>query len=174
MIEGLLPPKTKWCIAGGFAACPALASDIDLWVYGVRTHELQVRRAEILLHIAGSDFNVSTEGGDNVKSEEYEEEDFGISILKVGRIGIGRGNGNTPVHIMVTDAKTPLELLHHFDISTHAVAIDRYGSVIKHPKWTKVTATPVALREHSTTEDRLTKIIARYKPFDETESEIPF
>ncbi len=34
-IPDLLPESLRgqWCIAGGYAACPALASDIDVWVY---------------------------------------------------------------------------------------------------------------------------------------------
>lgn len=169
---GLLPEGTKWCIAGGYAACPALASDIDVWVYGVPRDNLQVHRAELLLHLAKRDFHVATEAGDNLQNEEYET-DGQVSILKVARIGIGRGNGNMPVHVMVTDARTVHDVLGHFDVSTHAVAIDYNGSVIKHKRWTPPQDPPVALMNHTTTYDRVERITERFRPTNQPQ-ETPF
>lgn len=156
--ENLLPKGTKWCIAGGYAACPALACDIDVWVYGVRSAEdsLQIRRAEILLHIAKAGFRVVTETGDNVANDGYEDKD--ISILKVGRVDQKDG---LPIHVMVTDATTPERLLESFDISTHAVAVGP-GFVVKAAGWTPPHVPPVAFGQHATTTERMVRIATRF------------
>lgn len=171
--HNLFPEGTKYCVAGGYAACPALANDIDVWVYGVAADDLQIARAELLLHIVKQDFHVSTEGGDNIVSEEYESENQRCSILKVAAVGIGRGNGNMPLHIMVTDAKTPVQILQNFDVSTHAVALTP-GGVVKHPKWTPPHVPPVALLDHKTTPARMERIARRFGHLPAEETDIPF
>ncbi len=153
----MLPADVEWCIAGGYAACPALAGDIDVWVYGVDTSNLQIRRGEVLLHLARKRYNVTTESGDNMVDEEYETKQ--CSVLKVGRID---RNEKPTIQIMVTDAPTPNELLANFDVSTHAVAVDMDGTVYRHDGWTPPQVPPVALLNHSTTPRRMERIAARF------------
>lgn len=162
--ENLLPKGVQWCIAGGYAACPALASDIDVWVLNVPTHDLQVRRAEILLHLAKQRFNVKTETGDNTPGDGYE--DKAIGILKVGRVTPPTG---LAIQVMVTDADVA-RLLESFDVSTHAVAVGP-GFVTTHPQWTPPHVPPVAFSQHATTAERLARIAER---FGHKVEEIPF
>jgi hypothetical protein len=67
-----------------------------------------------------------------------------------------------PIHVMVTTALTPIQLLCSFDISTHQVAVDERGREIFGPNWTNVMEAPVQLKGTPSTPARLEKITARY------------
>lgn len=157
--KGILPSDLMEYafIAGGYAACPPLASDIDLWVYVQREADtLSAVKARIL---------------DWLDSEmwPYEAEESAIRAigetngytLTASKVAIVRSpHWSHPVHIMVTSA-TPQDLLETFDISTHQVAIV-FGNVIKGSQWTPVTEPPRMLRNTPTTPERMEKIAARY------------
>lgn len=150
----LIPKGLRWCVAGGYAACPALARDVDVWVYGIKGDVLESRRDEIAGHIrtTGYTFLVSDE---TRQAPTYEHDT--VTILKVGTV-----EEVTPIHIMVTDAMTPMMILEGFDVSTHAVAIMPDGIVVTHPRWTAPHLPPREIRINEKTPDRMARIAARF------------
>lgn len=149
-------------IAGGYAACPELATDIDVWVM-VDPTKLYEERRRILTHLVDHGF-IPCAGTDAPVKEEFTGdrlgyEDITANILKVAEVW--RGN-QKPIHIMVTDAPA-LMLLLNFDISTHAIAFTDNGT-IRAPEWTPLHMEPIIVKNHMTrkTQDRFNKINARY------------
>lgn len=149
-------------IAGGYAACPSRAQDIDLWVMD-STGRLEDNRSRILAHLLAAGYDVTEENtreGFRVNGFGYDE--MNLRILKVGYV---RRPDALPIHIMVTDAPLVAVLL-HFDVSTHQCAIaptrDGVGDVVRGPQWTDLTEEPVQLRETSATNTRMEKIRTRY------------
>lgn len=154
----------KWCIAGGFAACPALASDIDVWVFLTPIERYQDDHDRVRdnmlwnLRVQHIDYerqenNLSTQAG-------IELYDLGNGILnwKVAKLADGR-------HIMLTNATDEQHLLDNFDVSTHQVALTSDGELIKGSGFTPITEPPVALRNGVMTESRMRKIERRYRQF---------
>lgn len=163
-VKDLLPPGLlpiylypRAFIAGGYAACPAKASDIDVWVMSKRLAET---RDEILDHLDANQvgYDLSQAGTrTETASEAYDE--LPMVVVKVGHVTV---RGYLPVHIMVTDAPDAQCLLSGFDISTHQVAILANGSMLMGQEWTSLAVLPIQLRETSSTTDRMAKITARY------------
>lgn len=168
MLKNLIPDHLLWCIAGGWAACPALASDMDVWVYSVAHTDLLDVRREIIKHLAVEGFEFETLD-DKVKIGDYPDE---LQTKKVAWVTIG----TTEIHLMVTTAWSPRELVNSFDISTHMVAIDQDGRVIRGEDWTPVSVPPRIVNYYPATQARLEKISARFGHEGETvdEDEIPF
>lgn len=149
-------------IAGGYAACPQRASDIDLWVTDI-TDRLEQSREMILAHLGAAGYHVTpetTREGFRVNGHGYDEMD--CRILKVGYV---TRDGALPIHVMVTDAPVMAVLL-NFDISTHQTALVQAGEghvySIKGPRWTPLTVYPVVLKPTTSTPGRLEKIATRY------------
>lgn len=155
---GLIPESYKWCVAGGFAACPALARDIDVWVYGIAPEQVETTQQQLQHQIAtgpcGHGFASSDE---RLSSSSYSQE-F-IQILKVGDV---HWNGNRKHHVIVTDANSPESILDGFDLSTHAVAIMPDGKVVTHPLWTAPHVLPQVMRSDANTPARLVRVAARF------------
>lgn len=155
------PLKRAGFIAGGYAAHPDLATDIDVWVQ-VKPGELHSERRRILTHLSAQHFDLFCEKVDTEESfvgDMLGYEDITANILKVAVIQ--RGN-QRPIHIMVTDAP-PLMLILNFDISTHQIALTDSG-VMRGPEWTDTDEEPVIIKNHTTlkTQERFAKISARY------------
>lgn len=157
-------------IAGGYAACPSLANDIDVWVplgfIGRTTVEhddealaMSTARADILAHLEGEFFPYKAEEN-YVTSEGSTDDGYPIAVQKVARIE----SVHLPqsIHIMVS-AGTIDDILGFFDISTHQVALTRSGCV-KGPAWTPVTEMPRIIpgARSVQTPQRLLKIASRY------------
>lgn len=153
--KGLLPPDLMDCafIAGGYAACPPLANDIDLWIYCKSEDQIPDIRDRVL---------------DWLDTQMFEFEPQASAVAPVRyeanfthKAAIVRSKHLThPIHILLTHL-TPEQLLETFDISTHQVAIV-FGNVIKGKGWTPVTVPPVELRNTVTTLARMLKLAARY------------
>ena len=169
----LLPEtfRSSWCIAGGYAACPALAKDIDLWVYD--RHDLAEARQTILDHLKAQLDAVQRyyQRPFAFEPEEATEQHQGderycnlfINISKVAVIyGRSVNREVKPVHIMVTDAPGPGELISAFDVSTHAVAIDHNNRVFKHGTYTHPGQAPALIRCNAKTQGRYEKICDRF------------
>lgn len=142
-------------IAGGYAACPALASDLDLWIFvdsgsGVR---LPQAREMVLAHIRDDQRCCVDE-----QSEETQTQYKGVNvnILKVGNVRYG-----ISIHVMVVDAPVNA-VLEGFDISTHQIALLPTGEVHRGSNWTPVMEAPVVLIDTERTPARLAKIQERY------------
>lgn len=157
-------------IAGGYAACPSLASDIDVWVplgFIGRSEEdhkreamaMETARRDILAHLESEFFPYKVE--DNyVTSEGSTDDGYPIAVQKVARIE--SVHLVKPIHIMVS-AGTVDDVLGFFDISTHQVALTR-GGVLCGPGWTPITEMPQILPGSRSvkTQQRLLKIASRY------------
>lgn len=148
-------------IAGGYAACPDLATDIDVWVQ-VDPATLYDAPLRIVKHLHDHGFipNVGIAStAETFVGDSMGYEDITANILKVAVVL--RGN-QKPIHIMVTDAP-PLMLLLNFDISTHQIAFTDSGT-IRGPYWTPLDGPPVIIKNHTTskTQERFQKISARY------------
>jgi hypothetical protein len=170
---GLLPEGTKWCIAGGFAACPALAGDVDVWVYGVKHDDVVTTQAQLIAHIE------QWCAANNVKrpiwpekrycfEKQAESREFfaygqvAVRIEKIGVLYSPRSARVKPIHLMVTDAYTPGEIVRGFDISTHAVAIDSTGRIWKHDTFTAPHQPPAVLTTNEKTAGRYSRICQRF------------
>jgi hypothetical protein len=168
----LLPEEYRgqWCVAGGFAACPALAEDIDVWVHGIPTADLEAARTKILEHLVKIQFPAHARSAQFVFEEAVETrtqasymQEF-IQIKKVAKI-YGRRSWRElkPIHIMVTDAPGGAgSIIAGFDISTHAVAIDHDGRVWTN-RYTHPGLEPQRLASaNEYTEPRMQRVCARY------------
>lgn len=151
----ILPPDlmNSAFISGGYAACPPLASDLDIWVYvNENTESMTAARTRILAWLESEMW-------------PYAEEDSHTMcdyVVVARKVAVVRSpHWSHPVQIMVTTAG-PAELLETFDISTHKVAIV-FGNVIKGNGWTSITEPPRLLRAgHPASAARMEKIAARY------------
>lgn len=141
---------TDWCIAGGYAACPALAGDCDVWIYGIDKDDLDTARQSLLVRLADD-----IEPQDNPERDDPEAYLGACYTLKVGVLGLR--------HILVTSAGGVRELLDGFDISTHQCAITSEGAFVAGDNWTQIWRQPHVLRVGGAhTADRLIKIVDRY------------
>lgn len=160
-----------WCIAGGWAACPQLASDQDVWVFaGALRHDSPIedrlsRLARLRLEMLCEFMEITPEGPSIADSkgdhQDFDEDnlqrygDMNFGVIKVGILG--------DRHILLTDAADIQQLLSHFDISTHQCAIDEDMNFIRGTGWTPITDDPKILRTGGEQiAVRLEKIRARY------------
>ena len=157
--SNLLPANTDWFIAGGYAACPALASDRDVWVTA-ETSDMDATRERILAHL-----ETEFEKWQIVVLEPSQRQEGTYALsLKVARV-ITPG---VPCEIIVTDAENAHALIDGFDVSTHQIAILPNGMVVKGALWTSITERPIKLRDSDTTDARMVKIATRYGHVKET------
>lgn len=177
--------ERKWCVAGGYAACPALASDIDLWVYGIAPDLLQWERDNIagLLKLEVDELNrnrpkwaekrygfVREEGQETTEIyDQIENLIEKVGVVSSPRVALTPDpvlNPTSvkckPIHIMVTTAPDPGSLISGFDISTHAVAIDYTGRVWTHVLYTGPHEQPAILRIGTNTQQRFDRICDRF------------
>lgn len=148
-------------IAGGWAACPAQATDLDLWVSVDGDAEtLNIVRERLLDHFAHQvNYRVSVEQSDELARGYIPDTTF--ITRKVARL-TNRVTGGL-IHVLVTTGDV-IDVLSAFDISTHQVAILPSGQVVKGPHFTTVSQPPIVLREGGpTTAERLRKITNRYR-----------
>ncbi len=145
-------------IAGGYAACPALARDLDVWVYtNSEVESMEDVRARILTHLESDVWPYET-ADEDTRLAGMRDDNYPIFVLKVATV---RSVHLThPIHILVVNQQ-PVDLLETFDISTHQVALV-FGRVVKGSGWTPVTVPPVKLRDTPTTNERMARIAARY------------
>lgn len=162
----MLPEKYRdfAFIAGGYAACPALAMDIDVWVPitnaedGVKIPALLLdARGEILDYLESEFFPYKEEDG-KLRGQAGMSGVYPVGVRKVATIE--SAHLSHPVHIMVC-AGSVLEILSGFDISTHQIALTMAG-VVKGDRWTSIYEVPRALKMTPTTPERLVNIAARF------------
>lgn len=154
--EGILPVGTNAYIAGGYAACPERADDIDVWVRCPTVDELDSFRQQLLSHLTEQHYAF-----DSLNDRREYKDDYGDyvgGVLKVARV---QRPGERDIHIMVTNLQ-PIDLLDTFDISTHMVAFDGERCYRNPEKWSALTEDPIVWKMTPTTPDRLEKIRNRY------------
>lgn len=157
----LLPEKwrNQWCIAGGYAACPALATDIDVWVYNIHEQLLTTAREELLEHLATTRLYFIPQPlhkGDGIQKLEPDEMEYVGKTLKVADVW------SENIHLLVTSAKTVEELLDTFDISTSMAAILSNGKTVRGKDYTHPGRPPQVIRMTPTTQVRLLKLCERF------------
>lgn len=143
-------------VAGGYAADPTRANDIDLWVLTNSKFAAPL----ILQHLRAMPGVVITE----LRNAEDEYQGRLVATVKDGYDG-------RPVQILVAPQRTARELVEWFDISTHAVAkwIDPAKpdvlQVTYAKQWTG-TRVPARVLRWDTPEqtlNRLLKVTERYR-----------
>lgn len=105
-------PEDMWpraIVAGGYAADPDRAADIDLWVIG---GDMEVDAFRIRKHNHMS--------WDSLAESPYEQFSNEFAVVTKQELD---GRSLLPVQILVASARTFPELLNRFDISTHAVGV---------------------------------------------------
>jgi hypothetical protein len=159
----LIPDGYRYFVAGGWAVCPALATDMDVWV--------QTKPDQTL-----------TEGYDAIRRHLTRWEAMGACKLEIpSKIDAYRANPSFDrhstmlitkitnpmwehaIHMLVT-TQTPEDVISNFDLSICQVAITDEGQVIRGANWTPVTA-PIRQLSASTslTDKRMEKYKARFK-----------
>ena len=146
--RNLLPEGTHYFIAGGWAVCPALATDRDLFVQ--TTGDLDDTRAMLLDFMRARGFDVA----EDVAENNYT----GVPLL---RVAIVKDKYAQDIHILVTSADVD-DVLNTFDISTTQVAITESGRVVKGADYTSLTVRPIRLKDTPTTNERYIKYCERF------------
>lgn len=153
----------RWVIAGEWAACPALAEDMDVWVLN---HDPINARQAILTFLAMTpwrNFRYTEESLSSTLEPSGRYEGVDIRIEKVAElVWTGDGLPPKPIHLVVTDAPCPEALISAFDISTHAVAIGPMGQVYTHEEFTHPGEAMRLLRANVNTPTRVDRICARF------------
>lgn len=150
----------RYVVAGGWAACPALATDRDVWVMCPANEDPGEVRAKLLQNLSEGEYryDYTEEDEDRLDLQGYT----GLyQVLKVAKIRMDAWGGQD-IHLLVTTADSALELVDAFDVSTHAVAIYDDGKIVRGTQWTPITEPPVMLRDTPTTAKRMAKIARRY------------
>lgn len=187
-------PEDMWpraIVAGGYAADPDCAADIDLWVIG---GDMEVDAFRIRKHNHMGTFS-------SLDSSPYEQfsNEFAVVTEQVVEMKLGKfGSTYLPVQILVSSDKNFRDLLERFDISTHQVGISLEPEIagrhrlVKGSKFTETTVQPrvITWTRPEQTIRRLKKVTSRYgfqphpddmkqllaamPPIEVFEEEIPF
>lgn len=178
--SNLLPENVRDSafIAGGFAACPALADDIDVWVPVLSydnsdpwdlCHKAQQQLATYLRDTFGGGFTAQDdELSKRVQNVEWarnrllttaEGYVMPIPIYRVGSVEVP--GASLPYHVIVVGGDID-EVLSSFDISTHQVALCPQKGVIKGEHWTPITERGFVLKNKYSTPARMLKLAKRY------------
>lgn len=155
LTNAMIATGFPWCIAGGWAACPQLASDQDVWILA-RAPDPEVVLAE-RDRLLDAFPEITPQGNLSLVDTQAMYGDLGQTIAKVGTIDTR--------HILVTGADGVRDLLDAFDISTHQCAITPEFQFVKGRCWTPITVMPQKLRQTEKTDARFEKIAARYATF---------
>lgn len=176
------PYRETAFIAGGFAACPALAADVDVWcpvdlmaddsdpfglVWAERDRIVDWLKAQFGSAFVEHDASSSRRGdvptppsfrhGQLVST--FEGYHLPIPIRRAGAVTIV-GHA-LPYHIIVVGGDVD-EVLSSFDITTHMVALTPRGVVVGE-HYTPPFEEPRVITKKYTTEARMEKIRARYR-----------
>jgi hypothetical protein len=120
----LLPKglHARLAIAGGYAADPDKAEDIDLWVLDIAVDDFDGVEQAIRRHLV-NDGKLVCEERPHSDSIHYEEHvgHFRVVSVQNAEIGDGKWSRVVPVQIILTKQPTLQHLLEQFDISSHAL-----------------------------------------------------
>lgn len=176
----MLPPNLlpacytdKAFIAGGYAACPALANDIDVWIpvdTGAAANpwdEVWTARRRLLDHLTAEGFTHTPEDNDGsprdrnrlIVRSTFEGYNLPLPIYRVATVQVV--GGSLPYHLIAVGTDLD-EVLSSFDISTHQIALTTKG-VVRGEHWTPTWEPPRVITAKYTTLARLEKIRNRYK-----------
>lgn len=158
----------NWFVAGGYAADPTLADDIDIWITVEDSYAAADEHAKLhdWLAIAGFQFEPQDVAAApqmiDVGRVDADGDTEYVVVFHVAVITAWRSiRFSKPVHLHITSG-TVLDVLRTFDVSTHAVAMRSNGQFIYGTGWTSKTVDPVILRDSPSTPARFVKISSRY------------
>lgn len=146
-------------VAGGFAADPIGAEDVDVWILGV-----QGDRSELLNHM----IQINRDFENGLVFKHGQESDYNVDngpFNVVGDVLGVEGIGKRKVQILFSFAKNIQDLLKTFDITTHQIAVRlNDGETVVAPTWTPPYEQPrvVLFDRPQVTLRRLEKIAPRY------------
>lgn len=173
----LLPPwahALQPFIAGGYAACPALAQDVDVWLPMpdfVEWEQVQATRDQLARYLHetfGARFTV--QDGQGSKRDTIPAWDrhrllshaegyvMPIPIYRAGSVDYP--GASLPYHLIVVGGDVD-DVLSSFDITTHQVALTSKG-VVRGEQWTPPWVRGTVLHQKYTTPERMRKLEARY------------
>jgi hypothetical protein len=162
-LENLLPKgfRELAVVAGGYAASPTKASDIDLWVLGIPRDQFDLVEKSIRDYLDKAGLNgCSGEVGPHIDCT-YETFDDSFRVA-----AIVDGPGENPVQILITTHPTLEELLAKFDLSVHQIgwSLTNPDAMVIGPEWTPVSEEPkvLTLTRPGQTLKRYLRIIPRY------------
>ena len=152
--KNLLPEGMHYFIAGGWAACPALATDRDLFVQ--TTGDLNDTRAMLLDHMRAQGFDVTEED----EHRDFETSD-GYSHIPIAKVGKVKQKFNKDIHVLVTSGDVE-NVLDTFDLSVSQVAITESGRIVKGTHYTDPTQPIYVVKDTPTTPAREEKYRRRF------------
>lgn len=157
--RNLLPDTSdtydRYLIAGGWAVCPALADDRDLFILAGPSADLQEIRQEVLDHLKAEGFEFTEEQ----ETREFIGYDGLVGIGKVAKVQFENGQD---IHVLVASTKIPQEVLNSFDLSICMVGITQDGTLVKSEYWTPPTELPTVMKDTPTTSVRCNKYVERF------------
>lgn len=177
-VFSLLPPflREHACIAGGFAACPTRAGDIDLWILNFPGRSERVWD-QITEHLRANEIKFRE------SNFSYAQTNGSVLRLVCKKVYLRKKNMLPDddewldVQILEASQATVHDLIDAFDISTHMIARTQ-TDVVRGKHYTSTTETPVVMRfdKPEGVVARLDKICKRYdivaRPDDLAELEI--
>lgn len=173
-LQELLPAdlRSKAMVAGGYAADPSRANDIDLWVVGMADLPGTERYIRKYLGEVGW---LSSDRADSLASEEYQDSgDFRVVAMHhvYEPIAVsedypsGLGSKTWTVQILISNQPTFLHLLNRFDLSVHQIgySLDAPNVAILAPTFTTIHEQPrvVNFERPNQTFRRVERIFPRY------------
>lgn len=154
--HNLLPERlNQWIVAGGWAACPQLATDTDVFVLAGKHVDLLELRQELLDHLKDTGLEFSEES----ETREFIGYDGLVGIGKVARVW--RDDGSV-IHILVASTSDPRDVLNSFDLSISMVGIMPDGRVITTNYTTSPVEPIIVVKDTPTTAARLKKYNTRF------------
>ena len=164
-------------IAGGYAAMPERASDIDVWVTVPVENNLGAVRGELLDHLREEGFVFDTQ--DEARTRNIDVWVDAYTNLQTMKVALVKGLSpktdastgyyfHQPIHLIVTNG-TVDDVLDSFDLSTHQIAlVQEKGDwvPVKGLNYTPVTQVPTFLKFTPTTDERFDKLMKRYADFN--------
>lgn len=175
-LQHFVPPKYRAAgrlfVAGGYAAAPEHAADLDLWVLVKGEEEVEGVREWVQNYwpLEAESYGIVPPGQDEYEEVPAEDEPDpdgeGWSKRGVHIIGhIYQQPGLPTIQLLTFTADSVTSLLGDFDISTHQVAVDVIEGV-RHvtPTTTSVEELPRVVRwtTPKSTMKRLVRLLVRY------------
>ena len=125
--KNLIPEGMRYFIAGGWAVCPALATDRDLFVQ--TTGDLTDTRAMLLDHMRAQGFDLVEEGDENgIPTLDLIRTDYiMVEVMKVAKVSQKFAQD---IHVLLTTGDVA-DVLNSFDLSVCQIAITETGKIVR-------------------------------------------
>lgn len=152
--RNLIPDGLHYFIAGGWAACPALATDRDVFVQ--TTGDINDCRAMLLDHMRAQGFDVIEQDESRQFTTLEGHED--IPVAKVAKI---KQKYAQDIHVLVTSGDVDA-VVNTFDISASQIAITESGRIVRGDNYTTPMQPVYKVKDTPTTPARFAKYTERF------------